>query len=142
MSPNELSRKTGLPELKKAGRVNSSSRLICSFVAIFLVTAPLFAVTVSINSGNPVYPFPQFQPYVNSSGALVNLGTHSAEGVTHAEMEKTIRDAYQIQMNRAKKPGGGVGGKDYIKYASNPQCSEGDGLRYSWPGSYGRQGDL
>lgn len=107
--------------------MNSSSRLICSFVAIFLVTAPLFAVTVSINSGNPVYPFPQFQPYVNSSGALVNLGTHSAEGVTHAEMEKTIRDAYQIQMNRAKKPGGGVGGKDYIKYASNPQCSEGDG---------------
>jgi endo-1,4-beta-D-glucanase Y len=42
-------------------------------------------------------------------------------------MEQTIRDGYQIMMNRAEKIGGGVGGKDYIRYRSNPQCSEGDG---------------
>ncbi|MBN1578248.1 MAG: DUF11 domain-containing protein [Chitinispirillaceae bacterium] len=82
---------------------------------------------MNINSGNPAYPFPQFQPYKNPTATLRNLGTNNAVGVTHAEMEKTIREAYQIQMNRASKPGGGVGGKDYIKYASSPQCSEGDG---------------
>jgi len=86
-----------------------------------------FAVTVSINSGNPVYPFPQFLAYKNLTSTLDNLATKPGVGVTHAEMEQTIRDGYQIQMNRASKPGGGVGGKDYIKYKSNPQCSEGDG---------------
>ncbi len=100
------------------------------YFLVFLVlcsTAAQAQVKANINSGDPVYPFPQFQPYVSSSVTLMNLGTNNSAGVTHAEMEKTIREAYQIQMNRASKPGGGVGGKDYIKYASSPQCSEGDG---------------
>lgn len=84
-------------------------------------------VKVSINSGDPVFPFPQFQPYKNATATYGNLATKPGVGVTHAEMEQTMRDGYQIMMNRAEKPGGGVGGKDYIRYRSNPQCSEGDG---------------
>src|SRR5690554_231326 len=94
---------------------------------IFLFSLLLAQVTVSINSGDPVYPFPQFLPYENQSGTLNNLATHPGEGVTHAEMEQIIRDAYQIMMNRAVKPGGGVDGIDYIYFESVPFCSEGDG---------------
>ncbi|MBN1130014.1 MAG: hypothetical protein JXA71_13565, partial [Chitinispirillaceae bacterium] len=90
----------------------------------FATTAP---IPIAINSGNPVFPFPQFQAYQNPTATLGNLATKNGVGVPHAEMEQTIRDAYRIMMNRATKPGGGVGGIDYIKYRSNPQCSEGDG---------------
>jgi uncharacterized repeat protein (TIGR01451 family) len=97
-------------------------------VLIAVVTLVSHAqIDVHINSGDPVYPFPQFQPYVNSSGTLNNLATNNTCGVPHAEMEKTIREAYQIQMNRAKKTGESLNGIDYIKYSSNPDCSEGDG---------------
>jgi uncharacterized repeat protein (TIGR01451 family) len=85
------------------------------------------SIKVDINSDNPKFPFPQFQSYKNPTTTLGNLGTKNSVGVSHAEMEKTIRDAYQIMMNRAFKPGGGVGGKDYIKFKSTPDCSEGDG---------------
>jgi len=99
-----------------------------SFLYLVCLFSSLFAqVTVSINSGDPVYPFPQFLPYENQSGTLNNLATHPGEGVTHAEMEQIIRDAYQIMMNRAVKPGGGVEGIDNIYFQSNPSCSEGDG---------------
>jgi len=81
--------------------------------------------SVHINSGNPAFPFPQFLPYQN--GTLGNLATHSGVGVTHAEMEQTIRDAYRIAMNRASKPGGGVGGTDYVYFNSDCNCTEGDG---------------
>ncbi|MBN2037665.1 MAG: DUF11 domain-containing protein [Chitinispirillaceae bacterium] len=104
-------------------------RFLLLFPCLFLIssaaTTPLDSVY--INSGNPAFPFPQFQPYTNPSAVLGNLATHNGVGVPHAEMEQTIRDAYRIMMNRATKPGGGVGGIDYIKYRSNPQCSEGDG---------------
>ncbi len=93
----------------------------------FLVSIAQAQVTANINSGNPASPFPQFQPYVNRDGSFENVGTHNNVGVPHAEMEQTIRDAYQIFLNRAEKPGGGVGGIDYIRFRSNPQCSEGDG---------------
>lgn len=102
-------------------------RLFFALSLVFTIISLSYAVTANINSGNPAYPFPQFQPYVNRDGVLENVGTHNNVGVPHAEMEKTIRDAYQIMINRASKPGGAVGGKDYIKYKSNPQCSEGDG---------------
>jgi uncharacterized repeat protein (TIGR01451 family) len=82
---------------------------------------------IAINSGNPKYPFPQFMPYKNQTTTLTNLGVKTGVGVTHAEMEQTIRDAYQIMMNATAYAGGSVGGKKYIKYFSNPQCSEGDG---------------
>lgn len=93
----------------------------------FYISAASSQVKVFINSGDPVFPFPQFQPYKNNTSTYNNLATMPGVGVTHAEMEQVIRDGYQIMMNRAEKPGGGVGGKDYIMYRSNPQCSEGDG---------------
>ncbi|MBN1758979.1 MAG: hypothetical protein JW863_11705 [Chitinispirillaceae bacterium] len=101
-------------------------RNLTAFITVFTLVSHA-QVTVHINSGDPAYPFPQFQPYVNRDGAFQNVGTHNNVGVPHAEMEQTIRDAYQIMMNRAEKPGGGVGGIDYIRFRSNPQCSEGDG---------------
>lgn len=102
--------------------------IIKLFILFIILQSALSAqITVNINSGNPSSPFPQFQSYKNSTTTLGNLGTQTAVGVTHAEMEKTIRDAYQIMMNRAFKPGGGVGGVDYIKFKSTPDCSEGDG---------------
>ncbi len=97
-------------------------------IAIML-SAVCFAqeITVHINSGNPALPFPQFNDYVNESGTLQNLARKNGAGVTHAEMEQSIRDAYQIMMNRVVKTGESYGGKEYLKFRSNPQCSEGDG---------------
>ncbi|NLE02320.1 MAG: DUF11 domain-containing protein [Fibrobacter sp.] len=97
------------------------------FSILLVVSLSNSQVKVSINSGDPVYPFPQFLPYKNATAIYDNLGTKPGVGVTHAEMEQTIRDGYQIMMNRAVKTGGGVGGKEYIQYLSSPQCSEGDG---------------
>ena len=102
----------------------------CSGCLILLALFALHSnaqIPVSINSGNPSCPFPQFLAYNNPTAKLGNLATKNSIGVTHAEMEKSIREAYQIMMNRATKPGGGVGGIDYIKFRSTPQCSEGDG---------------
>lgn len=101
-----------------------SKLLITALLSFFAVS---FGVEVEINSGDPAFPFPQFMPYKNPSATLENVGTHNSVGVPHAEMELSIRDAYQIMMNRAEKPGGGVGGIDYVKYRSSPDCSEGDG---------------
>ena len=96
-------------------------------ILLFYVGTPTAQINVNINSGDPVCPFPQFQPYITPTDTFYNLATYNGVGVPHAEMEKTIRDAYQIMMNRASKPGGGVGGVEYIRYKSTPQCSEGDG---------------
>ncbi|NLD92843.1 MAG: DUF11 domain-containing protein [Fibrobacter sp.] len=109
--------------------VIQSVMLICQlgcFSQLFAQTEAL-PRPIAINSGNPKYPFPQFLPYKNPTSTLSNLGVRSGVGVTHAEMEQAIRDAYQIMMNRTVRPGGSVGGKPYIKYRSSPQCSEGDG---------------
>jgi uncharacterized repeat protein (TIGR01451 family) len=95
---------------------------------MFFSAAPA-AVTVQINSGDPAFPFPQFLPYTHADGNILdNLGTRNPAGVTHAEMEKSIRDAYQIMMNRANYYENiALNGTRYIKYASNPDCSEGTG---------------
>ena len=113
--------------------------LICPAASVSQ-TAPIDSVY--INSGNPAFPFPQFLPYTHPNGdTLHNIGTLAissdpaaklaAAGVTHAEMEKTIRDSYRIMMNRAvyRSLNGrdGVGGTRYIWFSSSPQCSEGDG---------------
>ncbi len=84
-------------------------------------------IPIQINSGNPVFPFPQFNAYQNPTERLENLATHNATGVTHAEMEQTIRDAYRIMMNRLKKMGTKLGGIEYLQYVSDCGCSEGDG---------------
>ena len=101
--------------------------LFIVFIAQPVLSATSTAVKVQINSGNPAYPFPQFYAYDSPNLHLDNLATHNAIGVTHAEMEQVIRDGYQIMMNRASKTGTKLNGIDYIKYASEPDCSEGDG---------------
>ena len=101
-------------------------RNLFALIAVFSIVSQA-QVKVNINSGNPAYPFPQFQLYNNPTAPLGNLGTNNAVGVTHAEMEKTIREAYQIMMNRAERPGGGVGGIDYVYFNSECNCTEGDG---------------
>jgi uncharacterized repeat protein (TIGR01451 family) len=70
-------------------------------------------------------PFPQFLDYNN--GAYKTLATQWPDGVSHAEMEKVIRDAYQIMMNRADYAGGNIRGVPGIIFNSSPQCSEGNG---------------
>ncbi|MDR2592455.1 MAG: DUF11 domain-containing protein [Chitinispirillales bacterium] len=104
-------------------------RAVVAVSALLLAAVKAFAVPVQINSGDPAFPFPQFLPYEHPDGdVLPNLGTHNPAGVTHAEMEKTIRDAYQIMMNRASYYQNiTLNGVKYIKYASNPDCSEGTG---------------
>jgi uncharacterized repeat protein (TIGR01451 family) len=97
------------------------------FLTALICTINAQEITVRINSGNPVLPFPQFNDYVTDSHTFRNLAGNNAVGVTHAEMEQSIRDAYQIMMNRVTVPGGKVGTKPYLKFLSNPQCSEGNG---------------
>ena len=97
------------------------------FLIVFSDQAAFSQIQVQINSGNPVFPFPQFYTYQNPTQKLDNLATRNGQGVTHAEMEQTIRDAYQIMMNRAKKTGTKLNGVDYIKFTSVPDCSEGSG---------------
>ena len=123
--------------------------IMAAFAAVLICSAASVSqVPVHINSGNPAFPFPQFLPYVHPNGdTLHNIGTLAlsrdpqakiaAAGVTHAEMEKTVRDAYQIMMLRANyatirgisSVGGvpGAGGVRYIAFDSDPRCSEGDG---------------
>ena len=103
----------------------SSILLMLFFAGTFTLAQE--PIDIHINSGDPAFPFPQFQPYINPSGKFENVGTRNNVGVPHAEMEKTIREAYRIMMNRAEKPGGGVGGIDYVYFRSSPDCSEGDG---------------
>ncbi|MDG5816610.1 glycosyl hydrolase family 8 [Chitinispirillales bacterium ANBcel5] len=114
--------------------------LLCSLLLAFFSTAAqtesdddegLFAdsdvIEIHINSGDPAFPFPQFLPYENKDQTLHNLGTQNSAGVPHAEMERTMREAYRIMMNRAVYPGGGVDGTDYVYFRSIPSCTEGTG---------------
>ena len=83
------------------------------------------AVKVHINSGNPAYPFPQFLEYACGG----NLGTKLADGLTHAEMEQQIRDAYQMHANAFVYTGDEWAGIKYIKgnLGCPYDCTEGDG---------------
>ena len=83
------------------------------------------AVKVHINSGNPAYPFPQFLKYACGG----NLGTKLVEGLTHAEMEQQIRDAYQLHANAFEYTGDEWAGIKYIKGNNGCpyDCTEGDG---------------
>ncbi len=87
-------------------------------------------VPVDINSGDPAFPFPQFVPYTASGGhSLGNLATQNAPGVTHAEMEQRIRDAWQIMANRFEYTGETHAGVQYIQcnLGCPYDCSEGAG---------------
>ena len=77
-------------------------------VILALANALFSAVTVDVNSyyplaSGPKMPFPQFYNY--TAGGQQTLYTlsdsgHQPDGVTHAEMEKWMRDAWQIDANR------------------------------------------
>lgn len=88
-------------------------------------------IKIDINSGNPVFPFPQFLEYKVGK----SLAKYNAEGVTHADMEKTTREAYEIMSHRCRYEGGTHCGVPYITFNSknvpsktfSPFCTEGDG---------------
>ncbi len=92
---------------------------------------PSVFIKVDINSGNPAFPYPQFKEYKVGK----TLAKYNAEGVTHADMEKTGREAYEIMSHRCRYSKTSQGGVKYISFndptvpASThaPHCSEGDG---------------
>ncbi|MBQ9100975.1 MAG: hypothetical protein IJY54_06320, partial [Paludibacteraceae bacterium] len=102
-------------------------------IAILTFTVASFyakaAVPVHINSGNPAFPFPQFLDY---GPDRKSLASHNAPGVTHAEMEQRMRDAWKHICNNCKFHGYEVDGVEYIIPDKNEaedhcSCAEGDG---------------
>lgn len=102
----------------------------------FIVPLALLAqhakqINVEINSNNPQFPFPQFLDYKEGK----TLGRDNAVGVTDIEMERDIREAYQIMMNRCAYKGMSVAGTEYIVFneaglgftGPEPDVTEGDG---------------
>ena len=83
------------------------------------------AVKVHINSGNPAYPFTQVLKYACGG----NLGTKLPEGLSHAEMELQIREAYQLHANAFEYTGDEWAGIKYIKGNNGCpyDCTECDG---------------
>lgn len=90
-------------------------------------------VDININSGNPSFPFPQFLEYKEGK----TLAKYNAEGVTHADMEKTMREAYQIMSHRCRYEETHCG-VPYITFNNSEKhtdllmggsvfCTEGDG---------------
>lgn len=111
-------------------------RIIRFFILILtIVILPIiiFAIPVNINSGNPVMPFPQFLDYNN--GAIKTLASNWPDGVSHMEMEKWMRDAWQIHANEFNFSGnityqnatGGNVNVPLVVDTSTPYCSEGHG---------------
>ncbi len=96
---------------------------------LMVVTRVDAAVQSHVNSGNPAFPFPQFLDYGEDRKSLAS---HNAPGVTHAEMEKRMLDAWQHICNGTKLQGYEVDGVQYlIPDASVVEdhcgCAEGDG---------------
>lgn len=75
-----------------------SGCLFCSMQPLAAKPDPANFIDIHINSGNPTFPYPQFLEYRVGK----TLAKYNAEGVTHADMEKTGRDAYRIMMNRCR----------------------------------------
>lgn len=93
-------------------------------------------VPININSGDPAFPYPQFLEYKVGK----SLAKYNAEGVTHADMEKTGREAYEIMSHRCRYDGGTHCGVPYITFNNFRKfgeqemphggaqfCTEGDG---------------
>jgi len=106
-------------------------RLIQPKLLFFLMPLLLTSQTpVDINSGNPAFPFPQFSAYeFNGNHKLDNLANKNPDGLTHAEMEKRIREAWHIMSNRFVYDGEGHAGVQYIQsnIGCPYDCSEGAG---------------
>lgn len=102
-------------------------------------STPDLFIKTEINSGDPACPFPQFLEYKKGR----TLAKHNAEGVTHADMEKAMREAYEIMTHRCRYYGEHCGvkyitfnqtklsssSKTYPEVPSNwgHFCTEGDG---------------
>lgn len=93
---------------------------------------PSVFIDININSGDPAFPYPQFKEYKIGK----TLAKYNAEGVTHADMEKTGREAYQIMSHRCRYTGVVQDGVKYVDFnnvdvpdgvGGGPHCSEGDG---------------
>ena len=92
---------------------------------------PSVFIKININSGDPAFPYPQFKEYKVGK----TLAKYNAEGVTHADMEKTGREAYEIMSHRCRYSGVSQDGVKYVTFNSAdvpasvfaPHCSEGDG---------------
>ncbi len=124
-------------------RLFNALNYIISTIFLFLVlskaanaqTWPGDTIHAEINTHNPAFPFPQFLEYKEGK----TLAANNAVGVTHADMEKAMREAYTIMMRRALKVPGktlgtGANATPYIVYnhPTVPQgygtfVSEGDG---------------
>ncbi|MCQ2191582.1 MAG: glycosyl hydrolase family 8 [Paludibacteraceae bacterium] len=91
---------------------------------------PSVFVKTDINSGNPAFPFPQFLEY---KGGGKSLAKYNAEGVTHADMEKAMREAYVMMTHRCRYANDTVSGVRYMTYNKDVPhnygvfVSEGDG---------------
>ncbi len=98
---------------------------------LLLVNSVFSQIDVQINSDDPRIPFPQFLDYSHGK----TLGRDNATGVTDIEMERDIREAYQIMMNRSVYTGEEVAGTKYIVFnppghgftGPKPDVTEGDG---------------
>lgn len=103
--------------------------LYLNLIFFFSTFSTFSQITVDINSGDPAFPFPQFLAYESENHFLGNLATTNPVGVTHAEMEQTIRDAWQIMANRFIYDGTTYAGVDYIQsnIGCPYDCSEGVG---------------
>ncbi len=106
--------------------------LLCIFLNknIAAQNWPADTINTGMNTGNPSFPFPQFNEYANGK----TLAKYNGEGVTHADMEKSMKEGYKIMMHRALYTGQTYGGKKYIvyNYSTVPSnygtfVSEGDG---------------
>ena len=105
-------------------------KVLALFVLMQCCMARVFAVVPSdVNSGDPAFPFPQFLDY---GPDRKSLASHNAPGVTHAEMEKRILDAWQHICNNTKQQGYAVDGVQYLipdatAAETHCGCAEGDG---------------
>jgi len=126
--------------LLKNGLIASLALMGLSTVSSNVMAASVYDVSkyinIDINSGNPAFPFPQFLEYKEGK----TLAKYNAEGVTHADMEKTMREAYQIMSHRCRYDGGTHCGVPYITFNNFRKfgddelpmggaefCTEGDG---------------
>ena len=104
--------------------------LIASLSLLFVTFSAVAQVTVDINSGDPQFPFPQFLPYTSDNGhSLGNLATQNEPGLTHTEMERRTKEAWQVMANRFEYTGESHQGVQYIRsnLGCPYDCSEGVG---------------
>ena len=113
--------------------MNNNISLRKTLLTGFITVAAAFnlnaVVPARVNTGDPAFPFPQFMDY---SPECKSLATHNAPGVTHAEMEKRMLDAWQHICNNTITQPYEVDGVQYLipdqkNAETHCACAEGDG---------------